>query len=134
VSRKSYLHNMLKHGVSVLNEAAEATAAFEQHPITITMPSQPGVGPKTYTVTGYFDENPSQNSIANLGIKSALNGILYLRETQAPFDLRRSVVDGSVPVGMKFGARGREYRCTRADFARGEYAFVLNDLLEADDG
>lgn len=134
MSRSGYYTRMFKRGIDVLNRAAEDVAALEEHPITITLPPRPGVGAVTYEVSAYFDENPAPQSLTNLGIKAALNGILYIRETQVPFDLRRSVHDGSIPVGYKFTVRGREYRCTKASFARGEYAFMLNDLLEADHG
>ena len=132
--RASYLHRMFKRGISVLNSAAEAVAEFETLPIEITWPPRIGVDPRTIVVRGYFDENPALHTIASTGIKASLNGILYVRETQVDDDLRRSIHDQSIAVGFAFKVRGREYRCVKADFARGEYAFTLSDLNEADDG
>src|SRR5690606_12667498 len=104
-------------------------------PVTITWPGEPGRAERTQTVeAAYFDENPAPQTIAATGIKGALNGILYIRESQAPDDLTRSFYDASIPVGYRFSVRGRQYRVVKADLARGEYRFMLSDLHEADYG
>jgi len=130
MARKGYINMMLQHGIEVLNGAAEDVAAFERFPVIIRLPGAPGVAPTEYEVDAYFDENPAVQPLTSIGIKNALNGILYIRETQTPVDLTR-LVDQTIPVGMEFIVRGRRYRCTRADFARGEYAFLLSDMNEA---
>lgn len=129
MGRKGYIHRMLQHGINVLNAAAEDVAPFETYPITVTLPPEPGYGSRSFTVEGYFDENPAVNRVAAVGVKAGLNGILYIRETQTPEPLTSYYHQG-VPVGHTFEVRGRQYRCIKADFARGEYAFYLSDLNE----
>lgn len=127
--RKGYYHRMFQHGISTLNDAAQDVAAFEEYEITLSFPKQPGVGARQIKVEGYFDENPSPYRFPATGLKAALNGVLFVRENQTPEPLTALHHQG-IPAGMQFEVRGRKYTCMRADFARGEYAFLLSDLNE----
>lgn len=130
MSREGYYFKMLQHGVNVLNDAAEDVAAFEEYAVYITFPGQPGVAPATIEVEGYFDTNPSPTAYAAVGQKVSLNGILYVRVTQAPQRLT-NVYDQGVIAGLTFSVRGRKYRCVKAEFDRSEYLFMLSDMNEA---
>lgn len=126
--RKGYHYNRFRRAMNVLDRAAHGPAALEEFPIIAEPPPRPGVDTVPLELDGYFDENPSPYTIAATGIGNKLNGILYVRRTQTTEDLRRSADDGTIAAGWKFHVRGRQYRCMRADYARGEYAFLLNDL------
>lgn len=131
MARKGYLHAMLRHGLDVLDAAAEEVAAFEALPMTITFPGRPGVAPKTLPIEGYFDGNPSPHRHTAIGVKASLNAVLYVRENQAPAELTNMPLSQALPVGYRVTARGRQYRVTRAEFDRREYALLLSDENEA---
>lgn len=129
MARKGYYHRMFRHGIDVLNDAAQDVAAFEEYEITLHFPAAPGVGRRQIKVEGYFDENPSPYRFPATGLRAALNGVLFVRENQTPEELT-ALHHAGIPANMEFHVRGRKYVCMRADYARGEYAFLLSDLNE----
>ena len=130
MSLDGYYGDMLRYGLEVLDEFAEDTS----EPVLISFPPRMGRAPKTVAARGTFDERAALQVLASTGIKASFNGVLYIRAPQTPEDLKRSAHDGSIPVGYRFRLRGRDYRCIKAEYARGEYAFTLSDLNEVSDG
>lgn len=134
MSRSGHHHRKFRRAIRRLDQVAPAATAFEPLPVRIIAPPKPGHEEFEFEVEGYLDENPSPYTYPSIGISNNLNGVLYVREAHMPYNLRRSLLDGTIPVGYTVEARGRKYRVTRADVARGEYAFLLSDMRVANHG